>query len=104
MSTSSLDEISIIKRGRGKVMLYKGHQYYLHKRYLNGSSIWRCYNYKNNKCRGTETISEVTNSHIIICYISVLTSHLKVYFFIKLYYLIFSISLTGYSSFCVFCD
>lgn len=64
------NEIKIIKRGRGTVLLEGGHQYYFHKKYKNESAIWRCKQYKLDvKCTGSVTLSKVGNDFLFITYI-----------------------------------
>lgn len=56
------NDILIIERGRGRILLYGGQQYYKHQIYKNGNSHWRCREFKNNsnKCFGTVTLSPVS--------------------------------------------
>lgn len=57
--------MEFIKRKGGTVLLFAGHQYYKLRPYKDGSEIWRCSNYKKEKCTGTIKI-KVTHFHI--CY------------------------------------
>lgn len=57
------NELRIIDRGRGKVLLHSGYQYYKHQSYKNGNSHWRCKEMKKNKCFGTVTLSAVSIYH-----------------------------------------
>lgn len=59
MDDSASAEVKIVQRGRGKVLLNNGHQYYLLKQYKDSNSIWRCKNYKSTKCTGTVTVTAV---------------------------------------------
>lgn len=61
------DELVILKRGRGSVLLCNGYQFYKHSYYHNGTSKWRCRAYKEIKCAGSVTINIVSTSiyHII---------------------------------------
>lgn len=55
------DSIQIIDRGRGKVLLSSGRQYYRHVSYKNGTSLWRCKESKTTKkCAGSVTINTVS--------------------------------------------
>lgn len=48
--------VVFLKRGRGTVLLYAGHQYYKNKTYENSSAIWKCASSKINKCVGSVTL------------------------------------------------
>ncbi|XP_026325505.1 uncharacterized protein LOC113234410 [Hyposmocoma kahamanoa] len=56
--SSDQNDIKIVARGRGKVLLYNGHQYYFHVRYKNNNCLWRCKNYKTFNCTGSVTITQ----------------------------------------------
>lgn len=56
------DELVILKRGRGSVLLCNGYQFYKHSYYHNGTSKWRCRAYKEIKCAGSVTINIVSTS------------------------------------------
>lgn len=74
---NSSNEIEIIKRGRGKVLFHDGFQYYLVRKYKNSQSVWRCKNFRSNKCSGTVTVSEVRsilNSYICTLYVPIFIS------------------------------
>lgn len=69
--------MDFIKRKGGTVFLYNGHQYYKLKCYKEGSEIWRCSNYKKEKCTGTVKIkvtyfdlllNKATNGRILPCF------------------------------------
>lgn len=57
--SSDQNDIKIVARGRGKVLLYNGHQYYFHVRYKNNNCLWRCKNYKTFNCTGSIKITQV---------------------------------------------
>lgn len=59
LSANCFGEIEIVKRGRGKVLLNNGYQYYLIKTYKNLDTIWRCKEYRSKNCNGSVTVSEV---------------------------------------------
>lgn len=56
-----MSELNVIKRGRGRVLLENGFQYYQLSKYKNLQTLWRCAMYKKTKCSGTVTTSEVPN-------------------------------------------
>lgn len=56
----SENDIKIVKRGRGSVLLHGGHQYYKQTKYKNGRSVWKCKMYKLLKCAGSVTLSAVS--------------------------------------------
>lgn len=47
----------------GTALILGTHKYHVLKKYKNGASIWRCSNYKKEKCLGTVTIK--------VCYLHV---------------------------------
>lgn len=60
----SRENIEIIDRKGGKVLLYSGHQYHMKKAYKNKSMLWRCANKRKLKCTGYLTISGVSVIYI----------------------------------------
>ncbi|CAK1593014.1 unnamed protein product [Parnassius mnemosyne] len=66
-----MSEINVIKRRRGRVLMLNGYQYYKLKVYKDASVIWRCAQYKKNKCTGSVTIRDKkevnATPHIITC-------------------------------------
>lgn len=55
-----MNEVQVIQRGRGYVAMCQGYQYYRQCVYKNGNSIWRCKEYKKNKCPGSLTLALVS--------------------------------------------
>lgn len=55
----STEDFQIITRGRGKVLLSSGYQFYQQRVYKNGKSKWRCKRYKDTKCAGSVTLAAV---------------------------------------------
>lgn len=55
-----MTDISIITRGRGKVLIYEGYEYYKHSDYQNEETLWRCAKYKKTKCGGTLNLLPVS--------------------------------------------
>ncbi|CAK1591836.1 unnamed protein product [Parnassius mnemosyne] len=53
-----MSEINVMKRRRGRVLMLNGYQYYKLKVYKDASVIWRCAQYKKNKCTGSVTIRD----------------------------------------------
>lgn len=58
------EEISIISSKGGNVLLYGGHRFHKHVNNKNGTTLWRCENYKTtkSKCTGSVTINSVSIS------------------------------------------
>ncbi|KAL0860070.1 hypothetical protein ABMA27_010385 [Loxostege sticticalis] len=53
-----MSEFSLIDKGRGKVILYNGHQYYKKKVYKNGMVWWTCSHKPRTNCTGSITMQE----------------------------------------------
>jgi hypothetical protein len=94
-------ELFFIKRGRGRVLLLCGREYYKHTTYKSGNSIWRCSLYKRQHCIGTVTLNKVSyvfvyilnfswasskiNQMSIVCHLSITTCAL-LYLFNEQYF------------------
>ncbi|KAL0884030.1 hypothetical protein ABMA27_016064 [Loxostege sticticalis] len=68
----STEDFQIITRGRGKVLLSSGYQFYQQRVYKNGKSKWRCKRYKDTKCAGSVTLDQdkilLSKSHCNECH------------------------------------
>lgn len=51
-----MDDLIFVERKCGRVLLFEGRQFYKHRDYKSGNSIWKCSKAKKEKCRGSITI------------------------------------------------
>ncbi|KAL0880256.1 hypothetical protein ABMA27_002713 [Loxostege sticticalis] len=52
------NNVKIIRRKKGNVLLFKNHEYYKHTVYKNESSLWNCSLKRKNQCKGSVTINK----------------------------------------------
>lgn len=60
--------IEIIKRGKGNILLFQGHEYTKHSHYKSGNVMWRCNQRHKTKCKGSITVTPVSLYYIIFLF------------------------------------